>query len=481
MIMILFAPALLVIALLLIWQGARGVLQFGEPHCRRCGYDLRGLDFKSEQRTCTECGTDVGKPGTVRYADYRRSPRRIAAGIVLIGLCVLGFTAEELYRAYRYRTPSVQSNAKLIANLITGANARSNWEELQKRYMTGRLSGSEVAAAFDQLIGYLKANPSSSVNPYSSSNPLLWAEVFFGLAVQGGHLSDERVKPLCDAYYGTDPGVRMQTRIRQGRKLIIEFRSRNNRTLPGVKWVQALRLVQIDGKPLEAVARDRVGESRDYLSCQPGLLIEAEANMEASPGKHEMMFELDWGLLDEKTQISPRFGDLPGQAERWPRTLVRRVLTAKVPIEVVPPDVSPIKLVTDPARDPSTGGPISITSIQVTARGKSLSLRPRFQVPRVLVPFCFRIRMKAAGKEHDLGWEGSGEGPSRSFYRPIDSLPADVREATVILEPAPDIAEECMTYEEIWGKPIVFERVPLDRYDLEDQATMEGETKPASR
>jgi hypothetical protein len=90
--------------------------------------------------------------------------------------------------------------------------------------------------------------------------------------------------------------------------------------------------------------------------------------------------------------------------------------------------------------------------------------------------------MKAGGKQCDLGWAGAHQSWSTSSVGgQIDSLPADVREAVVTLEPAPDIAEEHMTVDEIWGKVIVIERVPLDRYDLEDQATMGGETKPASR
>ena len=204
--------------------------------------------------------------------------------------------------------------------------------------------------------------------------------------------------------------------------------------------------------------------------------------MDIPLGEHEMVFELDWGLLSDIRPLTNRFGGRPGQAEHWPKTLVRRVLTAKVPIRVVQPDFSPITLITDPARDPSAGGAISFTSIQVITGEKGLSLRPQYQPGRPAIPVCFRIRMKAGGKQCDLGWAGAHQGMSTSSGGgQIDSLPADLREAVVVLEPAPDIAEEHMTVDEIWGKVIVIERVPLDRYDLEDQATMGGETKPASR
>ncbi|MGQ9648945.1 MAG: hypothetical protein ACUVXJ_02425 [Phycisphaerae bacterium] len=71
---------------------------------------------------------------------------------------------------------------------------------------------------------------------------------------------------------------------------------------------------------------------------------------------------------------------------------------------------------------------------------------------------------KVAEEQHDWGWAGySQRGSTSSCNRVVESFPADVREVTVILEPAPDLAEKNMSVEEIWGKPIVIERVPLDR------------------
>ena len=38
-----------------------------------------------------------------------------------------------------------------------------------------------------------------------------------------------------------------------------------------------------------------------------------------------------------------------------------------------------------------------------------------------------------------------------------------------------------MLVDEIWGKPVVIERVRLDRYDLEDEEDAGSATKPAAR
>lgn len=204
--------------------------------------------------------------------------------------------------------------------------------------------------------------------------------------------------------------------------------------------------------------------------------------MDIPPGDHEMLLELDWGMLSDSRPLTNRFQGRPGQAERWPKTLVRRVLTAKVPIHVVRPDVSPITLVTDPASDPSAGGSISCTSIQVVTGNKGLSLRPQYQLGQPTVPVCFRMRMKAGDKQCDLGWAGAHQSMSTSSGGgQIDSLPSDVREATVVFDPAPDVAEENMKVDQIWGKPVVIEHVPLERFDLEEEERPKPTTKPAAR
>lgn len=41
--------------------------------------------------------------------------------------------------------------------------------------------------------------------------------------------------------------------------------------------------------------------------------------------------------------------------------------------------------------------------------------------------------------------------------------------ARIILEPDPEFAEDLLTVDRIWGKPIVIENVKLERYDLEEE------------
>lgn len=485
MFMILIAPALVVIALLLIWQGVRGVLQFSEPHCRRCGYDLRGLDWKSDERICPECGADVGEPGAVRYADRRRSRARVAAGIALICLSLLLVQIPKLYRGYQIRSRANRSNGSLIAGLAIGAGSSwEDWEDLRLRYESNRISTPEAAVVVDRIIAYLEANPPASVRAVRfDSSPLAVADRFLRTAFKRGDIAQEQLGRLCDAFYGPQPAVRMRKRMRQGRREEMHIARAVPWELPGMRSVQAIRQVRLDGEPVEMISLG--GFKGDYLSSDGWRMIQGRIEIAVAPGQHEFGFELDWGLVDDQAQFNPRFDSLPGRPRWWPQPLLHRTLTAKIPVKVLPPDVSPIRLVTDPAHDPSASGQISFSSIAVVPHFGRIELQPKCSVGQTSVPICFRALIRIDRNEYDLeNWLCQDQGESglgRSLnHTLIERSPVAASTATVILEPAPDLAEQHTIAEEIWGKPIIFERVPLDRYDLEDQATMEGETKPAS-
>jgi hypothetical protein len=177
-------------------------------------------------------------------------------------------------------------------------------------------------------------------------------------------------------------------------------------------------------------------------------------------------FEFDVGLLDEKAKLDPRYSGRPGQAERWPNPLVKWTRMVKMPLEVVPPNASAVTLVTDPARDPSNA--VGVASIQVMPQGQRVRFEPQLKIGQLPVPVLFRFRAEVQGRRFDMGWWGqSGRRSASMLGGTAASLPADLKEVTLILEPDAKTAEEQGQFDEIWGKPITLEHVPLERYDLE--------------
>jgi hypothetical protein len=49
----------------------------------------------------------------------------------------------------------------------------------------------------------------------------------------------------------------------------------------------------------------------------------------------------------------------------------------------------------------------------------------------------------------------------------VESLPATVKTITLRLVPDPKVAEDQAGFEEIWGQPLEWQDIPLERFDLE--------------
>jgi hypothetical protein len=324
------------------------------------------------------------------------------------------------------------------------------------------LSQAEAAAAIEQLIVYLKANPAQQ------RMPLSWSQNFYRAAWSGKAISNEQLRRLCDAYYGSGLKIRMRSRVRQGGELRFEEEHDNACDLPDTKSVFALRAIEIGGKPAEPALEYSEGKGKQYLSGGRHHWFRGKIRSVLPPGKYEVRFEFDWGLLNENAKLDPSFGGRPGQMDRWPRPLVTRAFTVKLPLEVVSPPDPVITLVTDSARDPS--GVVSVKSIEVTRKGKRLSLMPVIHNGKLLVPICFRVRAEIGDAKRDMGsYETGGKGSSyTALGGEIDTLPLDLKQLSVVLEPDVETAGEIGVVDEIWGKPIRIENVPLERYDLKE-------------
>ena len=73
------APILLiavtVVGIVLITLGVRGRPVFASPRCRKCGYDLRNMQFMSaEIGACPECGARLSGTDSVTFGRWQRRP-----------------------------------------------------------------------------------------------------------------------------------------------------------------------------------------------------------------------------------------------------------------------------------------------------------------------------------------------------------------------------------------------------------------------
>jgi hypothetical protein len=449
-----------VIGIILIVRGWRGTPEFSEPHCRKCDYDVRALDWTADTRICPECGSDLTQPKAVRFGHYRRRPKLIwtGVGLCLLPLVLVGLVVLRNVMGWRWEKP--ESNAAIIANLSTSADTPWDWRKLEDRYQTGDLSDAEVVAAIDHLIAFLEKKP--------QQGPLHWADGFLKLAMGGGLVDDPQLVRLCKAFYGHNPEIRMRTRIGEKRNLDIEIRSRNSWDLPGVQHVLALRSLTVDGQPVTPTSPYDQALGMNAFTGGRHRSFDPVIEEGLSPGTHELTFTYDWGLLVENAPLNPKFNTRPGQKEHWPKPIITWETNDRREVVVVPESEPVVQLVTDARRDPSAG--ISIERIQVFPYGDKLRLETKYKCDSTDIPLCMKMAMRVGDKDYDLGHFGrEGNWGTSSTQRDIDALPADLTRVTVILTPDAQLAEQNLIANEIWGHPIVINNVPLERFDVSEE------------
>ncbi|TVQ33362.1 MAG: hypothetical protein EA376_02375 [Phycisphaeraceae bacterium] len=82
------ALAAAAIGAVLLALGLRGRRVNDHPHCRRCRFDLSGLDIGAASAKCPECGGELAGRRTIRIGARRRRPRLIVSGAAVLLLLV---------------------------------------------------------------------------------------------------------------------------------------------------------------------------------------------------------------------------------------------------------------------------------------------------------------------------------------------------------------------------------------------------------
>src|ERR1700691_2515906 len=74
-----------IIAIFMRRKSGYGVPKLTEPHCAKCGYDLRTYTAEPPTR-CSECGSDLTAPHAVRWGEMPRPRGRMILLTVVLAL-----------------------------------------------------------------------------------------------------------------------------------------------------------------------------------------------------------------------------------------------------------------------------------------------------------------------------------------------------------------------------------------------------------
>ena len=453
----------IVVGAVLMIRGIRGVPEFSEPRCARCKYDLRGMD-PNARKQCPECGADLTARKAVHFGQYRTRPRTIIAGSIIAGLPILLILAMILPAIFGVRWRDMQPNSWVIERLAT-TSGPWDWRVVEQRYNQGRLSKEEVAATVDHLVNYIKDDRKKGNN-----GPLHWCDTYIEQLIADGVISDEQFAQLRDAFYGQLPRVIVRQRIKAGQRLTFQVKYGGHWDLPRVEAIKALRQVALDGQELRPSTNIGSGDP-DELSRTGVWAIDGWLEIDAPVGKHELQFEVDMGLVSENSafDMGPH-GDRPGQAKRWPKPNHKWTRTVNIPLTIIGPDEDVIELFDDPALDPVKNGELGVQRIIIQPHQDKLRGTITFdRAERPQTPVSFDVVLRIEGREYPAGMVAYDTNISSGSRHKVvlDSIGPSVRTADVILRPNPDRVMSWPATTRIWGKPIEFKDVPIERDDLE--------------
>ena len=487
MLMPILLTALTVVAIVLITLGVRGRPVFALPRCGKCGYDLRNMQFMSDEiGNCPECGSPLAGPSGVTFGRWQRRPKQIVVGVILLVLPWAGLVpATYVMRRTQVAVGgpagvSGMTTPALLASLPKATNSPWEWQELERRMTAGSLTTADVDAAFAALAKKFNADRAAG----RPRQPPHWYGGFVASAIRNKTASQSSIDALCQAYYGQAPPLTMRDLAREGEPMLVLLNEHESWDLNNVRRVWAITDV-VAGNGAKLEVRWRYGNHEplgaDALSGS-GREGDAQAALAHAlpPGEHEITFNYTVGVVPDNVTFVGLDGK-PGTPNKWPSTIARWTTSVKRKIKVVPKDQSLVALVTDPERNPFKASTIDVE--QLLARpssrgGVEVVIKWKFKGEPSPVA-AYHVWLQAGGEKIDygtlvVGKTSRGGTTSYSSAKVVKSLPPEVTSANVLLTPDTKAAEQHIGISEIWGHPLELNDVTLERFDLAQPATRPG-------
>ena len=288
---------------------------------------------------------------------------------------------------------------------------------------------------------------------------------------------------FCDAYYGsgiscegpthlTENEERFKIRVKQDYS---PWADNDGVPLRRVFWPKQ---ASINGEPVKIIqdanqAR-QLSKSQNY-GYEPW---KGEVVAQLKPGESELSIEVECAYFTPDQLVGLSAGLL--DKDRWPAKSAKKwTQSAKVKLRVVDSDQPVIEVVTDPQLNPLKTGAFAVPTLVLQREGdnKSRLILVHNEMNPDDVAYSFNIFATIDGKEHMLGYQARSKsmqiGSNRMFVvvdrPPSDTLTADLRYEPTLEGGKFENLKERRGFNRIWGKPIVFYDLLLERHDLEDR------------
>jgi hypothetical protein len=443
--MLIIGFVLLPIAVLFVVAGWYGDLVGDHPHCRRCKFDLFGKPEGSTR--CPECGADLTRRRAIRTGQRVRRWGVIVGGIIVL-LGSGGFLAAGLrprfenfeiahYKPVWWLTREARSE--------DGVLREAAMAELGRRLKLNRLSDEQVNGLADWIV----ARQADPATPWYGR----WGD-FIEQARAANQLRGDRFQKYADqALHSVQVDLAVRPRVRRGETLV-----------PAVLGCGIMRAGS--GKQLSLGA---IGRTVSLGSHSFGPVASPEWPFPLGAGglaSDLYGYKLDgaWNsgaVRDGPSEFCLSFDLALMEGYGLSKSLARRHLELRRPVEILPSNVSSVLLKDTPDLRRNVEAALRVR--QADGYGGYISIVIGIDHPPC--DLCYRAFTRVEGeKEYVLDWFVVRRGEVRDWrFSTRTQKESEPKRIDIVLRPAPSPASLTLDITEICGAEIQFRDVPIRR------------------
>jgi hypothetical protein len=438
---------ILLVGLLLLVRGLLGRRVGNEPRCRRCAYNLTGL----EAENCPECGAAAAGRNVVTGRRRRRRPSLVVGTLLLLlsatGLGLIGYGQAKRVNWYLHYP-------KFVLLRKARADDRLAINELTRRVRAGLLVRDKIG----DIVPLALAKHGAPARFFNSRS---WADLLAAIDRVGGLTTQHK-----ERFYGQFVLVKLEVRpkVRQGDELPVRvwIKDYGTPSLAGEYVVQE-DLLRVAGGTHRLCRSWMNGPWPGNSARSHGTLIDVGC---LEPGRHAVEYVV--------TRSVCRGGADPSERE----VLWSEQMTLVETVQILAPDApDPLTLIDAPALAEALKGAIEFRTMSVERTG--LLRRPHLEAEILIqgplpIDVGFEVLALAGDREIQLGRLAHPKGVrgSHAWGLGRDLWFLDAEEITPILRTSRKAASESIGCFEIWGGELRF--APLAVEAVGDESPSEG-------
>ncbi len=421
--------------------GFRGRRFDDHPVCRRCRFDLVGV----EAARCPECGRDLAERKAVRIGNRRRRPAFIAVGSLALLLSITGAGVIGWGAANKFNWNTIKPAWLLIveaeSSIITTSQAAL--DELVSRAVKRTLARATHARLAARALE-LQADPLAR---WSRS----WGDLV-EIAHARGMIDDETALDYIRRAF--DVSISLRSPLAHGAQPTLHMIPDGVRGGTGAyaefSIVFTIKSLRFDGEIIPTPKlhmQYKIGPGKVSVFTDI-----ASAVTLATPGEHTIDTEiLAWARPIEArgapgTSVELLGDDHPraeGDSEPW-------TISQSTTVELLPPGASDIILTPDPSLAQAVRDSIRIDSPTVIRRADSVDLSLVVMIDRPPVGVAFEIFAVAGEQEISIGQGAAGIGMTNGFSAGARGLDPAFTSPTLRFRASASPARRTSGLTEIW-------------------------------